>query len=777
MRTMSTMKIQWQQRFVGVMILWLCIMTTGCFFAGVGENNGNKGVVIESGDDDDSGSASALTLSGVVLLSSGESSSSGLALKSQQAGSQTKVEVFNASLERLGGTFTDGSGRYEIEVDSADLGDVFFVRSVTGSGEEAVTQLRTVATSDMVNTIMSGTLAVRTSPNVAVLNVDPYENLSSLLIFLLKNLTDFTSIWTSDEPTNLALHITRDEFETIAYLITYMVKNNTYADSDTAGSNEGGEDRTFREALSSFGNCAFQGRRSALKGCLEGGLQGEVKTFLRHVQKVTSTNVFREHCQGNSNLTLCGLYLYVQSEKLIKDETSDDQGSEGEMVDSDFDYLKELIAKNKDKEFVGHLKKKGNDSKGGMEAYDQCFKVYQNLGTATLVSATEEAYCRDFIDQFGLWFFSRYCQYNSCDNLFQSGSGADQGGGEGDVPDNGSDGGGGGGGDPVTSETLCDDNLDDDGDTLIDCEDGDCVNDMSCLVGGGDGGGDAGNPVTNETLCDDGLDDDGDGLTDCSDLDCVNQPACLVVLESDYCDNGSDDDGDGLTDCSDSDCALDVACLETSCGDDSDNDGDGVIDCDDSDCAADLFCTTNLGATCNSDYECSTGLKCRYNKVFSNYDNWSTYRYCSQDNDTTAPARTNTTEWTAIGTSPTNISMTVYDLFNDDRTPSTYYSNQLTYRYCAEKTGLGYCAANSWYDSVWFSTNWDYGTTPPTFTNATASFSYGYDYGDPWNYGYSYNYSGSFQAGTSYTIYVKACDQSGNCSDSISVSATTTSIP
>ena len=111
------MKIQWQQRFVGVMILWLCIMTTGCFFAGVGENNGNKGVVIESGDDDDSGSASALTLSGVVLLSSGESSSSGLALKSQQAGSQTKVEVFNASLERLGGTFTDGSGRYEIEVD------------------------------------------------------------------------------------------------------------------------------------------------------------------------------------------------------------------------------------------------------------------------------------------------------------------------------------------------------------------------------------------------------------------------------------------------------------------------------------------------------------------------------------------------------------------------------------------------------------------------------------------------------------------------------------
>ena len=31
---------------------------------------------------------------------------------------------------------------------------------------------------------------------------------------------------------------------------------------------------------------------------------------------------------------------------------------------------------------------------------------------------------------------------------------------------------------------------------------------------------------TSETVCNDGADDDGDGLTDCADPDCANDPAC-----------------------------------------------------------------------------------------------------------------------------------------------------------------------------------------------------------------------------------------------------------
>jgi hypothetical protein len=47
--------------------------------------------------------------------------------------------------------------------------------------------------------------------------------------------------------------------------------------------------------------------------------------------------------------------------------------------------------------------------------------------------------------------------------------------------------------------------------------------------------------------CADGTDNDGDGLVDCEDGDCVGQ--CTEV-----CDDGVDNDGDGDTDCDDLDC-------------------------------------------------------------------------------------------------------------------------------------------------------------------------------------------------------------------------------
>jgi hypothetical protein len=99
--------------------------------------------------------------------------------------------------------------------------------------------------------------------------------------------------------------------------------------------------------------------------------------------------------------------------------------------------------------------------------------------------------------------------------------------------------------------------------------------------------------VTTETDCDDDVDDDGDGATDCADPDCAADPACAPQPETD-CDDDVDNDGDGATDCADPDCAADPACAppqpETDCDDDVDNDGDGATDCADPDCAADPAC-------------------------------------------------------------------------------------------------------------------------------------------------------------------------------------------
>lgn len=87
---------------------------------------------------------------------------------------------------------------------------------------------------------------------------------------------------------------------------------------------------------------------------------------------------------------------------------------------------------------------------------------------------------------------------------------------------------------------------------------------------------------TTREQCWDGIDNDGDGLVDCDDGDCVDE--CGAEREYD-CFNGRDDDHDGLVDCDDPDCAYEMECYgERDCGDRLDNDGDGLADCDDPDC-------------------------------------------------------------------------------------------------------------------------------------------------------------------------------------------------
>jgi len=61
-------------------------------------------------------------------------------------------------------------------------------------------------------------------------------------------------------------------------------------------------------------------------------------------------------------------------------------------------------------------------------------------------------------------------------------------------------------------------------------------------------------------ICDNGIDDDGDTLVDCADPYCAGDPACLTP-GAEICDNGIDDDGDTLVDCADPDCTGDSACL------------------------------------------------------------------------------------------------------------------------------------------------------------------------------------------------------------------------
>lgn len=65
------------------------------------------------------------------------------------------------------------------------------------------------------------------------------------------------------------------------------------------------------------------------------------------------------------------------------------------------------------------------------------------------------------------------------------------------------------------------------------------------------------NPV-NE-ICDNQVDDDGDGLVDCLDVDdCATHASCQAQVED--CTDGVDNDGDELIDCADDDCANTVAC-------------------------------------------------------------------------------------------------------------------------------------------------------------------------------------------------------------------------
>ena len=131
-------------------------------------------------------------------------------------------------------------------------------------------------------------------------------------------------------------------------------------------------------------------------------------------------------------------------------------------------------------------------------------------------------------------------------------------------------------------DEICDNDIDDDGNSFVDCDDFACTGDVACPA----------KAENTDELCTDTIDNDEDGLTDCADPSCAGHPDLTACIEAN-CTDGVDNDGNGYTDCEDYDCGNDVACVgefEQNCTDGADDDGDTFIDCRDFDCADDAAC-------------------------------------------------------------------------------------------------------------------------------------------------------------------------------------------
>ncbi len=79
----------------------------------------------------------------------------------------------------------------------------------------------------------------------------------------------------------------------------------------------------------------------------------------------------------------------------------------------------------------------------------------------------------------------------------------------------------------------CSDEIDNNFDGLMDCDDPDCINSDACVDLGNDDDDVAGDDDDDETptepeICDDGIDNDGDSFVDCVDQDCLRFPDCFI---------------------------------------------------------------------------------------------------------------------------------------------------------------------------------------------------------------------------------------------------------
>ena len=148
--------------------------------------------------------------------------------------------------------------------------------------------------------------------------------------------------------------------------------------------------------------------------------------------------------------------------------------------------------------------------------------------------------------------------------------------------------------DTPTTETVCNDRVDNDGDTVVDCGDADCAGNPACQADG--------QPEYTEERCSDWIDNDGDGAFDCDDSDCGDKSACKGSWDSPQKGGAGDGGGGGVAggvtgpviDKSASPEDLigkgedaDGERSEHMCSDGFDNDNDGKTDCEDLGCRLD----------------------------------------------------------------------------------------------------------------------------------------------------------------------------------------------
>jgi hypothetical protein len=157
---------------------------------------------------------------------------------------------------------------------------------------------------------------------------------------------------------------------------------------------------------------------------------------------------------------------------------------------------------------------------------------------------------------------------------------------------------------------ICNNLVDDDGDSAVDCADPDCALDPACRC--------IPAPEATDTACSDGRDNDCDAQVDCADMSCRDTLACCrptgAEADARTCSDGVDNDCDGQVDCADPGCAAQPMCCRptaaremgvAACTDGRDNDCDGVADCADSDCRPNA---TGGGECCNGRDDNANGL-------------------------------------------------------------------------------------------------------------------------------------------------------------------------
>ena len=192
--------------------------------------------------------------------------------------------------------------------------------------------------------------------------------------------------------------------------------------------------------------------------------------------------------------------------------------------------------------------------------------------------------------------------------------------------------------DNTSTTEICDNQLDDDCDGAIDCDDEDCAESLACQPEPepepepycGDGNLDE----TEE--CDDGNTEDGDG---CSALCGIEpQPECTLE-ETQPCDTGFlGICGAGTQICSEQgfwgECVQNTTSTAEICDNQLDDDCDGTIDCDDEDCAEDLACQPEPycgDGVINGEEQCDEGEN-NGTECVPEYD--SSCTYCSTSCET-----------------------------------------------------------------------------------------------------------------------------------------------